>query len=224
MAVMVRVPNDRMARLLTAEAACFCRPPPAAVVLAAVACITGADLAAILRQPDVGARERRILLPRRHATAMAGIPLSRLLHWAGAEPVEVGADALCPADELAALLAAGAAACLLGDRDPAGLAPLIRAGRDALVPTLVVAGEAIGPLAALDAGADLVLVDLALSYGGPGLGLIVGSGPLVRACAMQDRGIGRLFRPAEDDIAAAIRAVEAVAGDIASGRAMPCLD
>jgi L-seryl-tRNA(Ser) seleniumtransferase len=211
----------KLARLLTAEASLACRSLPGAVLMAIGGCIAGPDLAAVLRLPEVGGRERRVVLQRGQVRALEGAPLLQILRLVGAEPVEVG-DAT---DELAAFLAAGAAAGLwlagqTASGSPVDLPGFVWACRTAGVPSVVVCAEPTGPLAALDVGADLALADSAALHGGPAAGLILGRSDLVRRCAIQERGIGALFPTDEATLAAIVAAVEAAAGDPAGGRAV----
>lgn len=214
--------GDLLARLLATEAAHACRSPAGALMVAVGACIAGLDLAAVRRLPQAHGLERRLVLQRRQVVEVDGVSLLQLLQLAGAEPVEVGTASRCGMDELAAYLAAGAAAGLfLAEAGAPGELPaFVWACRSARVPALVLADPTVGPLAALDAGADLVLVDVARTYGGPALGLIVGREPLVRACALQERGLGGLFRVSAEELEGTLAAVEATA-ELAGGRAVP---
>lgn len=217
-------PAARLARLLAAEAALACSSLAGAVLVAAAACVAGDDLAAVLRLPDAGGRERRVVLPRRQVRALDGVPVLQLLRLAGAEPVEVGTARACGADELAALLAAGAAAglCLPGAASGDGLPGFAWACRAAGVPALVVCGEGGGPapLAALDAGADLALAGTGFLPGAPGAGLILGRVDLVRRCALQGRGLGALVAADAATLGAVLAAAATAAVDPASGLAL----
>jgi seryl-tRNA(Sec) selenium transferase len=192
-------------------------------MVAAAACIAGLDLAAVRRLPQTHGRECRLVLQRRQAVELAGVSLLQLLRLAGAAPVEVGTASGCETEELSAHLAEGAAAGLFLAEGvaPGELPAFVWACREARVPALVLADPTAGPLAALDAGADLVLVDVARTYGGPALGLIVGREPLVRACALQERGLGALFPVGAEELAATVAAVEAAAVELAGGLAVP---
>jgi hypothetical protein len=132
-------------------------------------------------------------------------------------------DGAC--DELGAIQALGAAAGLwLSDssvRDPpVDLPGFVWACSTAGVPSIVVCAEPPGPIAALDAGADLIVADPAALYAGPAAGLILGRRELVRCCALQERGLGALFTTDEATLSAIVAAVEAAAGDLAAGRAV----
>jgi L-seryl-tRNA(Ser) seleniumtransferase len=88
------------------------------------------------------------------------------------------------------------------------------------VPALVVGAGAGGPLATLDAGADLLVLDVSRCYGGPPAGLIAGRGDLVAACALQEQGIGALFRPDPETVAKTLAAVRAAAANLTAGYAV----
>jgi seryl-tRNA(Sec) selenium transferase len=216
-------PLDTLARLLTADGARACASPAGALVVAAAACIAGSDLAAVQRLPAATGRPHRIVLQRGQAVELGGVPLLQLLRLAGAEPVEVGTARACAPDAFAAALSTGTAAgfCLAG-AEP-GLVDMARcvwACRRAGVPSLVLADATAGPLAALDAGADLVVIDVAALYGGPETGVIAGRADLVAACALQERGLAALFRAAPGAVAATLDAVRAAAAP-AGALAMP---
>jgi D-glucosaminate-6-phosphate ammonia-lyase len=215
-------PLSALARLLTAEAACVCSSPAAAVAVAVAGCVAGLDLAAVRGLPEVAGRERRVVLPRGQVVELDGVSVLQLLRLGGARPVEVGAVERCAAEELAAVLAGGAAAGLYVDAGhaPVGMAPFVWECRGAGVPALVVGVGAGGPLAALDAGADLLVLDVSRCYGGPPAGLIAGRGDLVAACALQEQGIGALFRPDPGAVAATLEAVRSAAADLAAGYAV----
>jgi D-glucosaminate-6-phosphate ammonia-lyase len=215
-----------LARLLTAEAACLCSSPAAAVAVAVAGRVAGMDLAAVRGLPEVAGRERRVVLPRGQVVELGGLSVLQLLRLGGAQPVEVGTVERCAAEELAAVLAGGAAAGLYVDGGPApvGMAPFVWECRGAGVPALVVGVGAGSPLAALDAGADLLVLDVRQCHGGPPTGLIVGRGDLVAACALQEQGIGALFRPDPGAVAATLEAVRAAAADLAAGYAVADLD
>lgn len=216
-------PLEMLARLLMAPAAFACSTPAGALVVAVAATISGPDLAVALRLPDAGARECRLVVQRGHMVEVDGLSAAQILRVAGASPVEVGTVERCREAELAALLADGAAGGLFIAGMPGagllGMAEFVWACRRAAVPALVLTADA--PLAALDAGADLVVVDVARAFGGPQLGLIVGRPEGLAACALQQHGLAALFRASDESLAAAVTAVQAAAVDLAAGRAVP---
>lgn len=187
------------ARLLTAEAALVCRPFAGAVALAAGAANGG-----------------RLAVPRGHLARVGGVPLLDLLRVAGVAPVEVGdVDGYAPEE-----LATAEAALLVGVRSGmAEIASTLWACRAAGIVSIVVAGATAPPLALLDAGADLVAIDVAELYGGPPTGVVAGASALVAACSRQR--VSALFRALPDECAATLAALQAAAGDPAAGAVMP---
>jgi L-seryl-tRNA(Ser) seleniumtransferase/D-glucosaminate-6-phosphate ammonia-lyase len=102
------------------------------------------------------------------------------------------------------------------------MAGFVWACRQAGVPALaLLAGAEPGPPAALDAGADLVLLDPAITWSGPQAGLLAGRASLVEACRLQERGLGALFRPHPGTLAGVLATARAAAADLAAGRAFP---
>jgi seryl-tRNA(Sec) selenium transferase len=176
-----------------------------------------------LRLPDAGRREHRIVVQRGHVVELGGLSVAQILRIAGALPVEAGTVGRCREPELTALLAEGAASGLFIEAargsELLGMAEFVWACRRAGVPSVVVAADV--PLAALDAGADLVVVDVAQAYGGQELGLIVGHAEALAACTLQQTGLGALFRASDESLAAVVTAVRTAAADLAAGRAVP---
>jgi L-seryl-tRNA(Ser) seleniumtransferase len=215
-----------LARLLTAEAACASTSLAGALLMAVAGAISGRDLAAVLQLPDAGDRERRAVVRRGHMVEIDGVRLGQLLRLAGAVPIEVGTVDGCPEDELATVLGHGAACgihidrSMSSDRPSGDMAAGVWACRQAGVPAIVVLLGSVGPLAALDAGADLVVLDVKRFFGRPALGLILGRTDRIAACELQARGLGGLFGVAVEALAEAVTAVGAAAGDPAGGRAM----
>lgn len=186
---------ELVARLLSAEAAMACRPFAATLALA-------------------GSLTPRVAVPRGHLVRIGGVAVLELLRLGGAAAVEVGEADGFAADELAG---AAPAALLVAERaTPAELAGALWACRGAGAVAIVVAAS---PLAALDAGAELVLVDIARHCGGPPTGVIAGRADLVTACARAP--FGKLFAGEADDLADTLAALRGVAGDPGDGRVVP---
>jgi seryl-tRNA(Sec) selenium transferase len=192
-----------LAEALEAEAACLWGGWAGALVVAAAACVAGEDPRAVGLLPDPGGRPNRIVLQRGHVLDLGGGSVPQLLRLGGALPAEVGSADRCGPEELDAALSAAAAPGLLP------LAPFAWRCREAGRPAVVaILDGAASHAAALDAGADLVVLD-GSALGGPPCGIVAGSERLVRACLAQDRGVGRALRARPDDaerLAAALAA------------------
>lgn len=205
-----------LAEMLTAEAVWVASSVAGGIVTAVAACLAGRNLAAVRRLPDTGGRERRVVVPLGQMRAVDGVLLEQLVRLAGAAPVLVGTAAACEADELAAFLAAGAAAALWLEPEagagPMEMARFVWTCRAAAAPAIVVTGARTGVLSVLDAGATLAIVDGA-SYGVADAGVIAGQADLVAACRGQERGIGALFRADSERALAILAAVRRAAGE-----------
>lgn len=163
----------------------------------------GAGLIAGLRAVAGGGA---VVVQRGHAVDVGGSPL-RLAAMAGCAVVEVGLADRCGAAELAAALD-GAAAGLLVDTPAAardGLLDLKRflwACHAARRPVLVHSRRPPPWIFLLDAGADLVSVDLGPSLGRPG-GLLVGRAELVARARAELEALPALLAPGPE-LAAAV--------------------
>lgn len=214
-----------VARLLTAEAAYLCRSLEAALVVTAAGCIAAPDPAEATTPRPAG-QENRILVPRRQVVRLGELSILQLLRFVGGSPVEVGTAEGWAVDELAVALRQGAAAGLfvIGDDPPVAeqgdMARFVWTCRKAGMPAVVLIAAKASPLAALDAGADLVLLDPARCHGGSEAGIVAGRTDLVRKVAGQERGIGALFRPAAETTAQVLGALAAAADPVA-GMALP---
>jgi seryl-tRNA(Sec) selenium transferase len=203
-----------LAEALEAEAACLWGGWAGALVVAAAACVAGQDPRAVRLLPGPGGgRPDRVILQRGHVLDLGGGSVPQLLRLGGASPAEVGSADRCGPEELDAALADAAGALFVASAAAApGLLPLgpfawrcREAGRPSIVAIL---DGAASHAAALDAGADLVVLD-GSALGGPPCGIVAGSERLVRACLAQDRGVGRALRARPDDadrLAAALAA------------------
>lgn len=173
-------PLREIAEALEAEAACVWGNVEGAMAAAFVSTATGNDLAKILAVPHLPAG---FVLPRAHARE----PLPQVLGLAGLRVVDVGTIDGCGEGELrAALPAATGAVAVTGGRFPE-VADLVWACREAGTISVVIAHDDTWR-GALDAGADLVVLGVGLPAG-----VVVGKAQPILACALQARGLGRLF-------------------------------
>jgi seryl-tRNA(Sec) selenium transferase len=193
------VDDVTLAKVLEADAACLWHDWGAALAVAAAACVTGEDLGAIRALPDPRGRPNRIVLQRGHVLDIGDSSIPQMLRLGGAEAVEIGAVDRCKPGELDAVLAEGAVAGLFvaAPGTAAGLIDLphwVWHCHQASRPALVALHGAGSHRAALDAGADIVILDAA-GLGGPPCGIVAGRDPLVAACRLQAQGIGRAMLP-----------------------------
>lgn len=183
-------PLREIAEALEAEAACVWANVEGAMAAAFVATATGTDLAKVLAVPQLPGR---LVLPRAHARG----PLPHVLRLTGLQAVEVGTVDACSNDELRAALAGTSGVVAVTGVASPSIADLVWACREAGGVSVVV-GRDDGWRGALDTGADLVVLDIGLPAG-----LVIGKTGPVAACALQVRGIGRLFPAGEAQLDAA---------------------
>jgi seryl-tRNA(Sec) selenium transferase len=210
-ATMPRKPEiPGLASLLGAEAALATPSGGAALLLALTACL--------------GPERRGVMIQRGHCRDVGGSPL-RLIAMAGGWPVEIGLADRCRSEEAEAAIA-GAAAGLFLVRAGRGLAGLLDLPRFAWVcraagrPLVVHLGRSPAWTAALDAGADLVVLDLALALAGTG-GIVAGDGQRIAAAVREREALPALFDAAEDAVAAQLQRWQAAGGTLQTLRAEP---
>jgi seryl-tRNA(Sec) selenium transferase len=169
---------------------------PSAEAEATLACALAVDAALLVGSGGAGliaglravAPGGTVVLQRGHAVDVGGSPL-RLAALAGCMLREVGLADRCGAQELAEGLAGAAAGLFVVADGPPGLLDLPRflwGCHEKGLPVLVHSREPPPWIQRIDAGADLLSVDLATLLGEPG-GLLAGRADLVaRARAERD--------------------------------------
>ncbi len=208
-----------------AAGGCVTSSCSAALAISAAAAMTGTDLAAISRLPDTAGLRNQVILPLAHDVNF-GAPVSQMLRLSGAKPVHIGTASHFDRFHLRGAL--GEAVCAVffvdsGDVNPGGsylplseCAEMAEAGG---VPLIVdtAAGPDVRPF--LEAGASLVLTSAHKQMGAPTSGMICGNLDLVRACYLQNYGIGRAMKVGKEGILGCVAAVESWYGR--NGRPRP---
>lgn len=198
-----------------AEAGCVTSSCSAGLTIAAAAAMTGPDLAKIERLPRTDGLRNRIVLPLAHDVNF-GVRVSQMLELSGAEVVRIGTANHLDAFHLRGALDETAAAVFFidaGDVNPAGdfltLEETVQVAREHGVPVVVdtAAGPDVRPL--LAAGAELVVTSAHKQMGAPTSGVLCGKLDFVRACYLQNYGIGRAMKVGKEGIAGAMAAVDA---------------
>lgn len=212
-----------IARATGAEAGCVVSSCSAGLAIAAGAAMTGVDLAKVDRLPDADDMPNRVVLPLAHDVNF-GAPISQMIRLSGAAVVPIGTASHCDAYHLRGALDARTAAVVYvvsGDVNPAGhfmsVEQCVELARPEGVPVIVdvAAGPDVRPF--LAAGADLVITSAHKQMGAPTSGMICGRLELVRACYLQNYGIGRAMKVGKEGIVGCMAAVEAWYGrDVAA--------
>lgn len=204
-----------ISRCTGAEAGCVTSSCSAALTVSAAAAMTGSDLGAIGRLPDTSGMPDRVVLPTAHDVNF-GAPVSQMIRISGAEVVRVGTASHCDRHHLSGAMGERVAAVFYvdsGDVNPAGsflsLEECVEIAGSRNIPVVVdtAAGSDVRPF--VKAGASLVITSAHKQMGAPTSGLICGELDLVRACYLQNYGIGRAMKVGKEGIVGCMVATEA---------------
>jgi L-seryl-tRNA(Ser) seleniumtransferase len=205
-----------IARATGAEAGCVTASCSAGLVIAAAAAMTGPDLAKIGRLPDTGGMPDEVALMLAHDVNF-GAPVSQMVRLSGARCRYIGTASHCDEfDVRGALHEKTAALFYVHSRvvNPAGdyfptLEQCAALARAKDVPLVVDVAAAVDVRPFLATGADLVITSAHKQMGAPTAGMICGRLDLVRACYLQNYGIGRAMKVGKEGIAGCMAAAEA---------------
>jgi uncharacterized pyridoxal phosphate-dependent enzyme len=197
-----------------AEAGCVTSSAASGIAIATAACMTGADLSKIARLPDTDGLPNEVVLQHAHDVNF-GAPISQMIRVAGAHVVRIGTANHCDAFHLRGVLSARTAAVLYvvngavaSPDDLLSLAQCVAIAGAAGVPVIVDAAAEPDVRPFLSAGAAIVISSGHKAMGAPTSGLLCGRKALIRACYLQNWGIGRAMKVGKEGIAGLIAAVE----------------
>jgi L-seryl-tRNA(Ser) seleniumtransferase len=197
-----------------AEAGCVTSSASSGIAIATAACMTGPDLSKISRLPDAEGLANEVLLQQAHDVNF-GVPISQMVRLAGASVVRLGTANHCDAFHLRGALSPRTAAVLfvvngavncVADLVP--LAQCVEIAGATNVPIIVDAAAETDVRPFLQAGASIVISSGHKAMGAPTSGLLCGRKQLIRACYLQNWGIGRAMKVGKEGIAGLIAAVE----------------
>ena len=201
-----------IAEAFGSEAGIVVNSTAAGITIAIAACMTGEDPGAIERLPHTTGLKNEVILQRGHYVNY-GCAITQNIALSGAKPVGIGVATECGGYALAAAINAQTAAALYvvshhtvqcGLID---LAAFCRICREHGVPVIVDAAAEADPTLFLRAGGDLVLTSMHKQFGSLTAATIAGRLDLVRACLLQQRGIGRMMKVGKEGIIAAMTAI-----------------
>ena len=201
-------------RLTGAQAGFVTASCSSAISLSVAACITGQRLLAIERLPDTAGLRREVLVQLGHMVGY-GASLEQSIRITGASVVPVGTVSLAQPYQLEeAITEHTACAVFVVSHMTVPYAMLTLEQVCGIchakgVPVIVDAASEYDLRGFLARGADLVLYSGHKFLGGPTSGIVAGREELVRAAALQNRGIGRGMKVGKETIAGVMAALEA---------------
>ena len=204
-----------IARVTGAEAGCVTSSCASGIVVAAAASMTGPYFGRIAQLPDTAGMPNEIVLQKAHDVNF-GAPIGQMLRLAGARVVEIGTSNHCDRFHLSAALNARTAAVVyvVSGAVPAeahllSLGECLEACRPRGIRVIVDAAAQPDVRPFVQQGADLVLASGHKVLGAPTSGLICGVKSMVRACYLQNWGIGRAMKVGKEGIVGLMAALEA---------------
>ena len=206
--------SDAVVQATGAEAGFITASCASAITLAVAATFTGDRLLAIERLPDTTGLKREVLVQLGHMVGY-GASLEQTIAMTGARVVPVGTVSMARDYQLdEAITESTACAVFVVSHMTVQYAMLsleqvCRICHAKGVPVIVDAASEYDLRAFLARGADLVVYSGHKFLGGPTSGIVAGSRALVRAAALQNRGIGRGMKVGKESIAGVIAALQA---------------
>jgi D-glucosaminate-6-phosphate ammonia-lyase len=203
-----------VARLTGAEAGFITASASAGITLALAGCMTGADLGRVEQLPDTRGMKNEVVIQVGHLVGY-GAPVEQAIRLAGAKVVSVGQATEVRGYQLAHGLTESTAAALYVVSHHTvqyGQLPLDRFAaicHERGVPVVVDLASEYDLRGPLKAGADLAIYSAHKFLGGPTAGIVAGATGLVRACFLQNFGIGRGMKIGKESIVGTMAALEA---------------
>lgn len=207
--------GELIAEASGAESGCVTACTSAGITLCVAACLTGNNLARVLRLPDTDGGPSRVVIQKGHCVNY-GAPVTQAIRLAGAIPVEVGSVNRCLAEDLQyAIEMPGVAAVVAVEshhtvRDGwVPLPELTQLAHDAGIPVIVDGAAQDQRLKELIGyGCDLVITSAHKYLCSTTGGIVAGRKELVEAVYLQNRGIGRGMKAGKEAIVGAMAALE----------------
>ena len=209
-----RAASRVIARWTGAESGCVTSSCSAGLAVTAAAAMTGTDLAKIGQLPDTAELPNEIVLQAAHDVNF-GAQISQTIRLTGARPVLIGTANHCDSFHLRGALGEQTAAVLFvvtgavnPDGDYLSLEQCVGIAGSRGVPVIVDAAAELDVRPFVNAGASLVITSGHKMMGAPTSGMICGRKELIRACYLQNWGIGRAMKVGKEGIAGCMAAVE----------------
>ena len=214
MAALHQAASRAIARATGGQAGFVTASCASAISLSVAACITGQRLLAIERLPDTTGLKRDVLVQLGHMVGY-GAPLEQAIRITGARVLPLGTVSMVQAYQLEEAITEHTACAVFVvshmtvQYGMLGLEQVCAICHAKGVPVIVDAASEYDLRGFLARGADLVLYSGHKFLGGPTSGIVAGTEELVRAAALQNRGIGRGMKVGKESIAGVMAALQA---------------
>ena len=205
MTALHRYASGVIADLTGAEAGFVTASCASGITVAVAAAMTGSDLHAIEQLPDTTGRKNEVLILSGHMVSF-GAPVEQMVRLSGAKVVPVGQATSSSAYQLAGAISERTAAAVfvvshhVVDYAQVPLKTFVEVCHARGVPVIVDAASEYDLRMFLAAGADIAVYSGHKFLGGPTSGIVAGLKDLVRACYLQNRGVGRGMKVGKETI------------------------
>jgi uncharacterized pyridoxal phosphate-dependent enzyme len=203
-----------IARLTGAEAGFVTASCAAGISLAVAGTITGPDLLAIEKLPDVTTSKNEVLVQMGHLVDY-GAPVEQSIRIAGGKVVVIGQATSAHRYHMENAISENTAAAVyvvshhVVHYGLLHLKEFVEIAHARGVPVIVDAASEYDLRTFLDQGADIVLYSGHKFLGGPTSGIVAGRKDLVRHAYLQNKGIGRGMKVGKESIFGVMAALEA---------------
>lgn len=203
-----------IARLTGGEAGFVTASCSAGISLAVAATITGNDLLAIEKLPDVSTDKNEVLVQMGHVVSY-GAPVDQAIRIAGGKVVFVGQATSTHRYHMENAITDRTAAAVfvvshhVVDYGLLNLKEFVEIAHAKDVPVIVDAASEYDLRIFLEQGADIAIYSGHKFLGGPTSGIVAGKKELVRHAFLQNMGIGRGMKAGKESIAGVMAALEA---------------
>ncbi len=203
-----------IARLTGGEAGFVTASCSAGISLAVAGAITGNDLLAIERLPEVTTTKNEVLLQMGHVVSY-GAPVDQAIRLAGGKVVFVGQATSAHRFHMENAITENTAAAVyvvshhVVDYGLLNLKEFVEIAHARGVPVIVDAASEYDLRIFLEQGADIAIYSGHKFLGGPTSGIVAGKKELVRNAFLQNMGIGRGMKVGKESIFGAMAALEA---------------
>ncbi len=207
-------PAPSSARLTGAEAGFVTASCSAGISLAVAGAMTGNNLLAIEKLPDVTPEKNEVLVQMGHVVSY-GAPVDQAIRLAGAKAVLIGQATSTHRFHMENAITERTAAAVyvvshhVVDYGLLNLKEFVEIAHAKGVPVIVDAASEYDLRVFLEQGADIALYSGHKFLGGPTSGIVAGKKELVRNAFLQNMGIGRGMKVGKESVFGAMAALEA---------------